>query len=142
MKLAIGSDHGGYLLKEEIKKYLSMEKIEFVDYGCGSLESVDYPVYAKKVSQAVASKEADYGILICTTGVGMCITSNKTKGARAVLVTNEDMCKFSREHNNSNVLCFGAKYTTIAMAKKYIEIFLNTPFAMGRHERRVNMIEQ
>lgn len=142
MKIAIGSDHGGFLLKEEIKKYLLSNKYEVIDFGCDSLESVDYPVFARKVSESVASKECDYGVLICTTGVGMCISANKIKGVRAVLGMNEDMCQKSREHNNCNVLCLGAKYTDITKAKTYIEIFISTEFAGGRHERRVNMIEQ
>lgn len=142
MKIAIGSDHGGYLLKEDVKKYLEEKQIETIDLGCNSLESVDYPLYAQKVGKLVSNGEVSVGILVCTTGVGMCIASNKVKGVRAVLVNNEDMCRLSREHNNCNVLCLGSKYTTKAMAEKYIGIFLSTPFAGGRHERRVNMIEQ
>lgn len=141
MKIAIGSDHGGFLLKEEIKSFLNKEKIDFIDYGCDSTESVDYPVYAKKVAKSVSENECDFGVLVCTTGVGMSIVANKQKNVRAVLCTSIDVSHMSREHNNCNVLCLGSKYTTIENAKEYIKTFINTPFAGGRHLRRVNMFE-
>lgn len=141
MKIAIGSDHGGFLLKEEIKSFLNKEKIDFIDYGCDSTESVDYPVYAKKVSKSVSENECDFGILVCTTGVGMSIVANKQRNVRAVLCSSIDVSHMSREHNNCNVLCLGSKYTTIENAEEYIKTFINTPFAGGRHLRRVNMFE-
>ncbi len=141
IKIAIGSDHGGFLLKEQVKEYL-LTKYHVEDMGCESLDSVDYPIYAHKVAHKVASKKCDYGLLICTTGVGMSIAANKTEGVRAVLATKLDMCKMSREHNNANVLCLGAKYTNIEEAKEYIETFLHSQFSGGRHERRVNLIEE
>ena len=141
MKLAIGCDHGGFELKDKVVRELQKKQIELVDCGCNSLDSVDYPVFAKEVAKKVANGEVDFGILICTTGVGMCVQANKIKGARAVLALNEDMSKMSREHNNCNILCMGKKYTTVEEAIKYIEIFTSTPFSGGRHERRVNMFE-
>lgn len=140
MKIAIASDHGGYKLKEEVVNYFIENKVEYIDFGTNSLDSVDYPVFAHKVAKAV-SEEYDFGVLICTTGVGMCICANKTKNVRAVLATNLDMCKMSREHNNANVLCVGAKYTDINTFIEYFNTFTQTQFAYGRHEKRVNMIE-
>lgn len=142
MKLALGCDHGGFLLKEELKTYLT-DKYEVVDFGCYDQSSVDYPVYAHKVANEVAQGNCEYGILICTTGVGMSISANKVKNARAVLATNEDICKMSREHNNANIICLGSKYTDFTTAKEYIKIFINTPFSEGeRHIRRVKLIEE
>ncbi len=142
MKIAIGCDHGGFELKEKVVKELLNKSVDLVDCGCNSVDSVDYPMFAKSVAKKVANGEVDFGILVCTTGVGMCVQANKVKGARAVLALNEDMAQMSREHNNCNVLCMGKKYTTIDEAMKYIEIFTSTPFSGGRHERRVNMFEQ
>lgn len=142
MKIAIGCDHGGFELKDKVVKELVAKAYELVDCGCNSVESVDYPVFAKSVAKKVAAGEVDFGVLICTTGVGMCVQANKVKGARAVLALNEDMAQMSREHNNCNVLCMGKKYTTVEQAMKYIEIFTTTEFSGGRHERRVNMFEQ
>lgn len=141
MRIAIGSDHGGFLLKEDVKKYLSDNGYEVKDFGCNGLESVDYPEYAHKVAYSVSTSEVVFGILICTTGVGMSIASNKVKGIRACLAGNIDMCKMSREHNDANVLCLGAKYVDTHNAILYIDTFLKTPFAGGRHQRRVNAIE-
>lgn len=141
MKIALGCDHGGYTLKEEVKSFLSDNGYEVIDKGCFNKESVDYPVFAKLVANSVATNEAEYGILICTTGVGMQICANKVKGVRAQIGFNEDVCMMSRKHNNCNVLCLGAKYTSIEEAKKYINIFLASEFEGGRHERRVNQME-
>ncbi len=142
MKLAIGCDHGGFLLKQEVVSYLKEKGYDVIDCGCDSLDSVDYPVYAKKVSNYVSNNEVTFGILICTTGIGMSICANKFKGVRAALVSNEDCCMMTRMHNNSNVLCMGAKYTTKEQAFKYCDIFLNTNFEGGRHLRRVEQIEE
>lgn len=140
MKICIGSDHGGFLLKEKVRKYFE-SKYEVIDMGCYSEERCDYPVFAKKVASAVQNQECDFGILICTTGIGVSIVANKFKGVRAALVTNEDVASLSRNHNNSNVICLGAKYTSYEDAVKYIDIFLNAKFEGGRHERRVAQIE-
>ena len=110
MKLSIASDHGGFLLKEEVLNYLKEKGYDVIDEGCYSQDRVDYPVFAVKVSDDVFDKKADFGILICTSGIGMSICANKHKGIRAALVMNEDAAKFSRLHNNANVICMGAKY--------------------------------
>lgn len=140
MKIALGSDHAGYQLKEQIKTFLEQEQYQCHDFGTDSLESVDYPDYAKMVSQSVAKKEYDFGILVCYTGIGMSMTSNKVKGIRAALVVNTENAKLTREHNNANVLCLGAKDVNIESAKEIVKTFLETPFSGGRHERRVEKI--
>ena len=142
MRIGIGSDHGGFDLKEQVKEYLKSLNYEVLDCGCFSKDSCDYPLFAKEVAEKVANKNLDYGILICTTGIGMSITANRYPGVRAALVSNEDMCKMTRMHNNANVLVMGAKYTTIEDAKKYVDVFFNTEFEGGRHERRINLIER
>lgn len=142
MRIGIGSDHGGFDLKEQVKEYLKSLNIDVLDYGCFNKESCDYPLYAKEVAEKVADKTLDYGILICTTGIGMSITANRYPGVRAALVSNVDMCKMTRMHNNANVLVMGAKYTTFEDAKSYIDVFLSTEFEGGRHERRINLIER
>ncbi|MCI5939234.1 MAG: ribose 5-phosphate isomerase B [Acholeplasmataceae bacterium] len=141
MKICIGCDHGGFLLKEQVKKYLENKYGQIIDMGCYSEERCDYPVFAKKVASAVQNHECDFGVLICTTGIGVSICANKFKGVRAALVTNEDVASLSRNHNNSNIICLGAKYTSYDEAIKYIDIFLNAKFEGGRHERRVAQIE-
>ena len=140
MKISIGCDHGGYNLKEQVVKYLQ-EKYEVIDYGCYSLESCDYPVFAKKVASDVSNGECSYGILICTTGIGMSITANKFKNVRAALVTNIESAHLTRMHNNSNVICIGAKFTPYEDAVAYIEAFITEEFEGGRHQRRVDLIE-
>lgn len=140
MKLSIGSDHGGFLLKEDVKNYLTNKGYDVIDEGCYSADRVDYPTYASKVSDDVYEKKADFGILICTSGIGMSICANKHKGIRAALVMNEDAAKFSRLHNNANVICMGAKYLNKDEACHFIEVFLETEFEGGRHEKRVEMI--
>ena len=141
MKICIGCDHGGFLLKEQVKKYLENKYGQIIDMGCYSEERCDYPVFAKKVASAVRNHECDFGVLICTTGIGVSICANKFKGVRAALVTNEDVASLSRNHNDSNIICLGAKYTSYDEAIKYIDIFLNAKFEGGRHERRVAQIE-
>ncbi len=142
MKICIGSDHGGFLLKEEVINRLQSKGYEIINHGCFDQSSVDYPVYGIKVARDVANSICDFGILICTTGIGMSIVANKIKGVRAALVTNIEAAKLTREHNNTNVICIGAKYTPIEEAVNYIETFINTDFTYGRHEKRVNMINE
>ena len=139
MKISIASDHGGFLLKEEVRKYLAL-KYEVIDEGCYSSDRVDYPLYADKVCVDMQNKKADVGVLICTSGIGMSICANKHKGIRAALVMNEDAAKFSRLHNDANVICMGAKYLNKDEACHFIEVFLSTEFEGGRHQNRVNMI--
>jgi len=134
--LSIASDHGGFSLKSKIIEALSAE-FQFIDEGPSNADSVDYPDFALKVCEDVNSKKADLGVLICTTGIGMSISANKVKGIRAALCHNEDGGKFSRLHNNANVLCLGAKYVGGALGEKIARIFASTEFEGGRHERRV-----
>ena len=142
MRISIGCDHGGYNLKEQVVKYLeSKQDIEVVDYGCYNLDSCDYPVFAKKVANDVSKGESTFGILICTTGIGMSITANKFKNVRAALVTNIESAHLTRMHNNSNVICLGAKFTPYEEATKYIDAFITEQFEGGRHQRRVDQIE-
>ncbi len=140
MKIGIGSDHAGFVMKEAIIKFLEEKKTDFIDYGTFKEESVNYPDYALKVSKAVTDGEVDYGILICGTGIGMSITANKVKGIRAALCHNEETAKMSRLHNNANVLCLGGRILEEALALKMVDIWLNTSFEGGRHENRIKLI--
>lgn len=138
MKIGLASDHGGFEMKEEIKDYLKDYEVE--DYGTYSTESVDYPDYGKKLTEAVISKEVDFGIAFCGTGIGISISCNKVKGIRAALCFNEYMARKTREHNNANILCIGGRTTGIEIAKAMIDEFLNTDFEGGRHQKRVDKI--
>lgn len=140
MRIAIGSDHAGYELKCAIVNYLQHKQMEVYDVGAFSKDSVDYPDYALQVCQNLNRKNSDLGILICYTGIGMSIAANKIKGIRAALVTTEENARLTREHNDANVLCLGAKDLTIEKAKKIIDIFLTTPFAGGRHLQRITKV--
>lgn len=140
--IALGCDHGGYELKQEIIKHLQERKIEFKDYGCDSLESVDYPVYAKKVANVVASGECEKGILICGTGIGISIAANKVKGIRAALCTDCFMAEATRLHNDANILALGGRVVGSGLALKIVDTFLDTEFSNDeRHIRRIGMIE-
>lgn len=140
--IALGSDHGGYELKQEIKKYLDEQKIEYVDMGCDSPASTDYPIYAKKVARAIQSGECDKGILICGTGIGISITANKFKGIRAALCTDCFCAEATRLHNDANILALGGRVVGPGLALKIVDTFLNTPFSGDeRHMRRIEQIE-
>ena len=140
--IALGCDHGGYELKQEIIKHLQERKIEFKDYGCDSLESVDYPVYAKKVANVVASGECEKGILICGTGIGISIAANKVKGIRAALCTDCFMAEATRLHNDANILALGGRVVGPGLALKIVDTFLDTELSNDeRHIRRIGMIE-
>ncbi len=138
--IALGADHGGFCLKEAIIEYLKKNGIEYKDYGCYSEESVDYAVYAKKVADAVAGGEAEKGILCCGTGIGISIAANKVKGIRAAVVTNEFCAEMTRRHNDANILAMGGRVISPETAVKLTDIFLNTEFEGGRHERRIAQI--
>ena len=139
--IALGCDHGGYELKQEVIKHLQERGIEFKDFGCDSTESVDYPVYAKKVAQAIVDGTCDKGILICGTGIGISIVANKIKGIRAALCHNEYTAKQARLHNDANILALGARVIGDELGKAIVKTFLNTEFEGGRHARRVSKIE-
>ncbi len=141
MKIAIANDHGGLDIKNAIIKDFAAQGIEFVNFGTDTADSVDYPIYAKQVTAAIQSGDCDLGILCCGTGIGMSMVANKQKGIRAAVVTNEFCAEMTRRHNNANVLCLGGRVIDEAMAVKLANIFITTPFDGGRHQRRVDMIE-
>ena len=140
--IAIGSDHGGYKLKEEIKKYLEEKEIEYTDCGTFNEESVDYPEIAKAVSLEVQNGECEKGIIICRSGIGMSMVANKFKGIRCAKCNDEEEAKFSRMHNNSNLLALGADYMDTNKAVRIVRTWIATEFEGGRHEARVKMIEE
>tara|TARA_B100001989_G_scaffold191934_1_gene140796 strand:- start:629 stop:1066 length:438 start_codon:yes stop_codon:yes gene_type:complete len=139
-KICISSDHAGYEIKEFIKEHLIKSKISIIDLGPFLKKSVDYPDYAKKVSNRVSKRKSEIGILVCGSGTGMAISANKTKGIRAAVGYNIKSTQLSRQHNNANVLCLGSRLTKRKDIKKIIKIFLNTKFEGGRHKRRVKKI--
>ena len=140
--IAIGSDHGGYKLKEEIKKYLDEKEIEYKDLGCMDEERVDYPNIAKEVAKEVQSQKCEKGILICRSGIGMSIVANKFKGIRCTLCHNEYTAKYARLHNNSNILAMGADDVSINEAICILRMWLATEFEGGRHQERINIIKE
>lgn len=140
--IAIGSDHGGYKLKEEIKRYLEEKEIEYIDCGTFSEESVDYPEIAKAIALEVQSKECDKGIAICRSGIGMSIVANKFKGIRCAKCNNEEEARLSRAHNDSNILALGADYIETDKAIRMVRMWIATEFEGGRHQERVKLIEE
>lgn len=141
--LALGCDHGGYELMQEVKKHLTNRGIAYKDFGCDGTESVDYPIYGKKVAEAVASGEFEKGILICGTGIGISIAANKVKGVRAALCTDCFCAEATRQHNDANILALGGRVVGVGLALKIVDTFLDTPFSEDeRHVRRINMIEE
>ncbi len=142
MKIAIGSDHAGFPLKERIKRFLVDKGHEVIDFGTTSQNSTHYPLFAKEVSLAVQRGEAERGILVCGTGIGMSITANKFKGVRAALCFNEYMARMSRLHNDANVLCLGDRVLGEDLALSIVEVWLETPFEGGRHAKRVELIRE
>lgn len=140
--IALGCDHGGYELKQEVIAYLEKNGLEYKDFGCYSTEAVDYPVYAKLVAKAIQSGECEKGILICGTGIGISITANKFKGIRAALCTDCFSAEATRLHNDANVLAMGGRVVGAGLALKIVDTFLNTPFSNDeRHIRRISQIE-
>ena len=142
MKIAIGADHAGFSLKEKLRRRLADEGHEVVDYGTASDTSCDYPDFAQPVAREVGGGRSDRGILVCSSGIGMSIAANKVDGVRAAPAVNEDEVHLTREHNDANVLTIGAKYLDEEQALRLVHIFLDTPFAGGRHSRRVAKIAQ
>ncbi|WP_416198740.1 MAG: ribose 5-phosphate isomerase B [Sporanaerobacter sp.] len=140
MKIGIGSDHGGYELKEEIKKYLEENGIEYIDYGTNSKDSVDYPEYGQKVAEAVKGGECDKGIVVCGTGIGISISANKVPGIRCALCSDTYSARMSIEHNNANMLALGGRVVGRDLAIEIVSTWLKANFLGGRHERRVNKI--
>ncbi len=139
LRIAIGSDHAGYRLKQHILRNLG-SKYDFIDMGAYSEESVDYPDYARKVAEAILDGSADRGILVCGTGIGMCIAANKFPGIYAALVYSDETAILARRHNNSNVICLGGRTMDYDAALRWVELWLNEGFEGGRHSRRVGKI--
>ncbi len=140
LRIAIGADHGGFELKEKVRQYLASKGHGVEDLGTHSTESVDYPDFARKVAERVAAKHADFGIVICGTGLGVAMTANKVHGVRAAPCNDTISARFARSHNHANVLTMGGRLIDIGMAEKIVDIFLSTPFEGGRHQRRVEKI--
>ena len=142
MKIMIGCDHGGYDLKQVVVKHLQQMDHQVEDIGTHSRESVDYPQYAARVAHAVAEARVDRGILICGSGIGMCITANRIPGVRAALVSEPYAAKLSRRHNNSNILCLGGRLLGDQLALEIVDVWLREEFEGGRHERRVALVDR
>lgn len=143
MKIAIGSDHGGFSVKEIAKPHLEKLGYEVIDFGTNTPDSCHYPIYAEKVARAVASGEADKGILICGTGIGMSMAANKVRGIRAAVVGDAFSAEATRSHNDANILCMGARVIDEEKAKEFLDIFLSTPFSEGEnHIRRIGKLER
>lgn len=140
MKIALGCDHGGFNQKEVVKAYLISNGYEVLDKGTYSLDSCDYPLFARDAALAVSKKEADFGVIICTSGEGVTMAANKIKGIRAGIGYNDEVAKLMRQHNDANIITFGAKFMADGDVLRRISIFLTTEFEGGRHERRVNEI--
>jgi ribose 5-phosphate isomerase B len=141
MKIALGADHVGFALKEKVREYLKSQGLEVEDYGPANSERVDYPDFAEKVATQVAAKRADYGVLVCGTGIGMMLAANKVPGIRAVAANDTISARMAREHNNANVLTMGGRMIDAATMRQIVDTWLSTPFAGGRHERRLEKID-
>lgn len=142
MKIAIGNDHAAVEMKQEIQKYLEGLGHEVVNYGTDSAESCNYPEYGEKVGQVVANGEADCGVLICGTGVGISIAANKVKGVRAAVCSDVTTARLVKEHNNANIIAFGARIVGMELAKDIVKAYLDAEFLGGRHAHRVEMIHE
>jgi len=140
MQVALGADHAGFRLKENVKRLLAELQVPYVDFGTTSEESVDYPDIAGQVARAVSSAAFDRGILVCGTGIGMAMAANKVHGIRAAPATDVEAARLSREHNDANILALGGRTTPVPQALAIVRTFLDTPFAGGRHQRRVDKI--
>ena len=142
MKIAVASDHGGFKLKEEVKAHLLERNFEVLDLGTHTEDSVDYPAYGKACGEAVVSGQADVGIVVCGTGIGISIAANKVKGVRCGLCTSVEMATLTKQHNNANVLALGGRTTETGLAMQIVDAWLDTGFEGGRHQRRVDMLDQ
>ena len=142
MKIAVASDHGGFTLKEQVKAHLIERNLEVLDLGTHSEESVDYPAYGKACGEAVVGGQADLGIVVCGTGIGISIACNKVKGVRCGLCTSVEMAHLTKQHNNANVLALGGRTTAPELAMAIVDEWLDTEFEGGRHQRRVDMLDE
>ncbi|MGC9964171.1 MAG: ribose 5-phosphate isomerase B [Syntrophobacteraceae bacterium] len=141
MKIYIGADHAGWVLKDLVASVLTGEAIEVVDVGTNGPDSVDYPVYAFQVARAVAGGQAERGILVCGSGIGMCMAANRVQGVRAVHGCEPFGARMSRRHNDSNVLCLGSRFTGVDLALEIVREWIKEPFEGGRHKRRIDLID-
>lgn len=141
MIIALASDHGGFRLKEQIKEHLEARGLDTKDLGTHSEDSVDYPIFGQKCGEAVASGEADLGIVVCGTGIGISIAANKVKGVRCGLCTSVEMATLTKQHNNANILALGGRTTAPELAMEIVDAWLDTEFEGGRHQRRVDMLD-
>ncbi|MBO4285729.1 MAG: ribose 5-phosphate isomerase B [Bacilli bacterium] len=142
MIIAIGCDHGGYQRKEEVKEHLKELGHEVIDCGTYSLDSCDYPLFGRQVAELVSEGKANYGVVVCTSGEGIMMAANKVKGVRCGIGYNDEVASLMRQHNNANVISFGANFMNKEDVLRRVDIFLTTDFEGGRHERRVNLIEK
>ena len=142
VKIAVASDHGGFALKEKVKEHLVQRGFDVDDLGTHSEDSVDYSSYGKACGEAVASGKADLGVVVCGTGIGISIAANKVKGVRCGLCTSVEMAHLTKQHNNANILALGGRTTEPELALKIVDEWLDTEFEGGRHQRRVDMLDQ
>jgi ribose 5-phosphate isomerase B len=142
LQIALGSDHAGFELKESLKRYLDSKNLKYTDFGTFSMDRGDYPEYAYKASMAIIQDNYDRGILICGTGIGMCIAANKIKGIRAALAYDINTAQLSRLHNDANILCLGGRELKESKAIDIVEVWLNTSFEGGRHQQRLDLINK
>ncbi|MBI4211292.1 MAG: ribose 5-phosphate isomerase B [Deltaproteobacteria bacterium] len=142
MKIAIGSDHAGFSLKEELAGLLKSMGHDVQDVGAFSEERTDYPDFAKKVAESVAARRVDRGVLVCGSGIGMCMAANRIHGVRAAVLREEIDAKLSREHNDANLACLGGRITGFDKAERLLEVFLSTPFEGGRHAPRIQKLDR
>ncbi len=142
MKIAIASDHGGFELKQKLIEYYAKQGVRLEDLGTHTEESCDYPLIARKMTDAILSGQADNGILICGTGIGISIAANRVKGIRAALLYNEEVAHLAREHNNANIAVFGGRMQKFEDVVRYLDIFLNASFEGGRHLRRISELDE
>ena len=142
MKIAVGADHGGYELKKAVLAHLQKKGYEVVDYGCDSPERCDYPVYGERVGRAVAGGECELGVLICGTGIGISLAANRVPGIRAAVCSEPYSARLTRQHNNANIIAFGARVIGIETAKMIVDEYLNAEFEGGRHQTRIDMIHE
>lgn len=139
MKVAIGSDHAGYKMKENLKKHLISKNVEVIDLGATSEESVDYPEFGEKVGKEITTKDYDFGVVVCGTGIGISIAANKVKGVRAALVHDVETATLAKEHNNANILAIGGRNTDFDLANDMIDSFMEAKFE-ERHQKRIDLI--
>lgn len=142
MKIALASDHGGFELKEKIYNYLLDKGYDVINFGTNSAESCDYPIYAQKACNAILNDNFNRGILICGTGIGMSMMANRYKGIRAACLSDKYSAQMTRKHNDSNVLCFGARVIDETLAKEIVDIWLETKYEGGRHQKRIDMLDK